>query len=149
MSRIVLFARCSTVRAFASLELSASGERGLAMEGLARHCGKQAVLSAAGLVGPAQSEWLNRIRDELENYRAAMRWLLDQGRHDAASDIAWGLGMFFLFRGATTEGLHWYREILGAPSLSPLSESEARVGAGLMYWARGEFEPARTELERA
>ena len=42
-------------------------------EGLAQYCARETSLAAKGLVGAAQSEWLNRVRDDLENYRARCR----------------------------------------------------------------------------
>ena len=80
-----------TVRAYAALELTAAGERDDALEGLVRYCTGEASLAAEGLVGPAQVEWLDRVRDDLESYRAALAWLIERGRPAEASDIAWGL----------------------------------------------------------
>src|SRR6185369_11932373 len=61
-----LFKMLETVRAYAGLELTASGERDDALEGLARYCLHQASLAANGLIGLAQAEWLDRVRDDLE-----------------------------------------------------------------------------------
>ena len=89
-----------TVRAYAALELTASGERDDALEGLARYCTGEASLAAEGLVGPAQAEWLDRVRDDLENYRGALTWLIERGRAAEASDIAWGLKYLLADSGA-------------------------------------------------
>ena len=61
------FQMLETVHAYAGLELTASGERDDALEGLARDCITEASLAANGLIGPAQAEWLDRVRDDLEN----------------------------------------------------------------------------------
>ena len=74
-----LFQMLETVRAYAGLKLTASGERDDALEGLARYCMNEASLAANGLIGPAQAEWLDRVRDDLENYRAALAWLIERG----------------------------------------------------------------------
>ena len=79
-----------TVRAYAALELAAAGERDDALEGLVRYCSGEAALAAEGLVGPAQVEWLDRVREDLESYRGALAWLIDRGRPAEAADIAWG-----------------------------------------------------------
>ena len=73
-----LYEMLETVRAYAALELTASGERDDALEGLARYCTAEAALAAEGLVGPAQAEWLDRVRDDLENYRGALAWLIER-----------------------------------------------------------------------
>ncbi len=51
-----LYRLLETVRAYASLELTAAGERDDAWEGVVRYCTGEASLAAEGLVGPAQVE---------------------------------------------------------------------------------------------
>jgi predicted ATPase/DNA-binding XRE family transcriptional regulator len=144
-----LYRMLETVRAYAALELVAYGEREDAMAGLARHCACEAALAADGLVGPAQTEWLDRVRHDLENYRSAMSWLIERGRCDEAADIALALKHFWLIRGRVAEGLRWYEQILSVPWLSPAAESTALVGSAMMCVEQGEFDRARTALERA
>jgi hypothetical protein len=118
-----------------ALELVACGERDDALEGLARYCTGEAALAAEGLVGPAQVEWLDRVRHDLENYRAAMTWLIERGRPAEASEIALALKYFWLIRGHAAEGLRWYEQILSVPSLSRDGESRALSGAAVMWFA--------------
>ncbi len=142
-----LYEMLETVRAYAALELTASGERDDALEALARYCTSEASLAAEGLVGPAQADWLDRVRDDLENYRGALRWLIERGRAAEASVIAWGLKYFWLIRGYAAEGLHWCQEILNLPSLPPAAELRALEGAAVLWYTQGELEHARTGLE--
>ena len=128
-----------TVRAYAALELTAAGERDDAMEGLVRYCAAEASLAAEGLVGPAQGEWLDRVRDDLESYRGALTWLIDRGRPAEASDIAWSLFFFWGIRGHAAEGMQWYDQILKRPSLPPAVESRALIGTGAMRYTQGEL----------
>ncbi len=144
-----LYQMLETVRAYAALELTASGDRDDALEGLARFCVGEASLAGEGLMGPAQAEWLDRVRDDLENYRGALTWLIERGRAAEASNIAWGLKYFWLIRGHAAEGLQWYEEILKLPSLSPGAELRALAGAAVMWYTQGELERARTGLNRA
>lgn len=144
-----LFQMLETVRAYAALELTATGERDDALEGLARYCTSEALVAAEGLVGSTQAEWLDRVRDDLENYRGVLTWLIERKRAAEASEIAWGLKFFWLIRGHAAEGLRWYEQILSLPSLLPASESRALLGAAVMWFSRGELERARTGLTRA
>jgi hypothetical protein len=144
-----MYEMLETVRAYAALELTASGERDDAVEALARYCTCEATLAAEGLVGPAQAEWLDRVRDDLENYRCALKWLIERGRAAEASDIAWGLKYFWLIRGYAAEGLQWCQEILSLPSLSPAAELRALEGAAVLWYTQGELERARSGLTRA
>ena len=144
-----LYQMLETVRAYAALELTASGDRDDALAGLARYCIGEASLAGEGLVGPAQAEWLDRVRDDLETYRGALTWLIERGRPADASDIAWGLMWFWVIRGHTVEGLRWYDQILSLPSLPPAAEARALVARGAMWYVQGELERARTGLTRA
>ena len=144
-----LYQMLETVRGYAALELAASGERDDALAGLARYCTVEASLAAEGLVGPAQAEWLDRVRDDLEGYRAALAWLIARGCPAESSGIASRLMHFWVIRGHAAEGLQWYQQILSLPSLPPASESEALVSAAMMWYSQGELERARTALTRA
>ncbi len=143
-----LYRMLETVAAYAALELTAAGERDDALEDLARYCITEAAQAAEGLVGPAQVEWLDRVRDDLANYRAALTWLIERDRPDA-SYVAWGLKYFWLIRGHAAEGLQWYEQILTLPALPPAAESRALAGAAVLWYTQGELERARTGLNRA
>ena len=143
-----LYQMLETVRAYAALELAAAGERDDALEGLARYCIGEASRAAEGLVGPAQAEWLDRVRDDLENYRGALTWLIERGRPAEASAIACGLMFFWLIRGRAAEGLQWYEQSLNLGSLPPAAESRALIGAAVMWYTQGEPGRARTALTR-
>ena len=144
-----LYQMLETVRAYAALELRAAGERDDAMAGLARYCTGQASLVAEELVGPAQGEWLDRVRDDLESYRGALTWLIERGPPADAANIAWGLMHFWVIRGRSAEGLQWYERILNVSSLPPGIESKVLVGASMMWYSLGELSRARTGLTRA
>jgi predicted ATPase/DNA-binding XRE family transcriptional regulator len=144
-----LYQMLETVRAFAALKLNTADERDDAREGLASYCAGEASLAAEGLIGSSQAEWLDRVQDDLENYRGALTWLIGRGRSAEASGIAWGLLFFWLIRGHAAEGLWWYQETLKLPSIPPAAESRALVGAALMWFMQGELGQARAALTRA
>ena len=142
------YSMLETVRAYAALELTAAGERDDAMEGLVRFTTSEAVLAADGLLGPAQVEWLNRVREDLESHRAALTWLIERGRAAEASEIASGLKYFWLIRGHAAEGLRWYEQILNLPALPPAAEIRALAAAAVLWYTQGELGRARTALAR-
>jgi predicted ATPase/DNA-binding XRE family transcriptional regulator len=144
-----LYQMLETVRAYAALELAGADERDDALEGLSRYGTGEASLAAEGLIGPAQGEWLDRVRDDLESYRSGLAWLIERGRPAEASQIAWSLMLFWVIRGHAAEGLRWYEQILTLPSLPPAAESRALLGAAFMWYTQGELERARTGLTRA
>jgi predicted ATPase/DNA-binding XRE family transcriptional regulator len=143
-----LYEMLETVRAFAVLEASVHGERESALTGLARYCAGQARASAEGLVGHAQAEWLDRVRDDLENYRTAFGWLIERGCVVEATEIAFNLLFFWVIRGHAWQGLDWYERALATGPLRPSAEAMARLGVGAMCYTLGEIARARAALAR-
>ncbi len=143
-----VFRMLETVRAFAALKLTEAGEHEDALAGLVRYCRAEASVAWKGLAGPAQAEWLDRVRDDLENYRGALTRLIEQGRPMEASNMAWELSVFWMIRGHTAEGLQWYERVLTLPSIPPAAEAKALYGAALMWYSQGELARARSALDR-
>jgi tetratricopeptide (TPR) repeat protein len=112
------------------------------MEGLVRYCSAEAAL-AEGLVGPAQVEWLDRVREDLQSYRAALTWLAERGRGSDMCRIAARLMFFWQIRGHAAEGLSWYEQALTLPLSSAADESTALLGVAVMCYTQGEHERAR------
>jgi tetratricopeptide (TPR) repeat protein len=54
-----------------------------------------------------------------------------------------------VIRGHAAEGLQWYEQVLNLPSLPPVSESRALVGAAMMCYSLGELERTPAGLTRA
>ena len=144
-----MYQMLETVRAYAALELAAAGEPDAAFEGLASYCIGEAARAGRGLMGTAQIEWLDRVRDDIDSYRAALAGLIACERAEEACDIAWALKYFWLIRGHAAEGLRWYEQILKLPSLPPGAESKALLGAAGMWWTQGSLERARNALARS
>jgi predicted ATPase/DNA-binding XRE family transcriptional regulator len=144
-----LYYMLETVRGYAALQLAAAGERDAALEGLVRYCMREASLAAEGLVGPAQLDWFDRAREDLDSHRVALSWLVETGRAADACHIAWSLLLFWLIRGHVSEGLRWFERILSLPSLPPAAEIRALLGAAAMSHTQGELERARDRLTQA
>jgi predicted ATPase/DNA-binding XRE family transcriptional regulator len=144
-----LYRMLETVRAYSALQLATTGETDDTMEGLTRYCTREAVRAMAGMMGPAQAEWLDRVRDELESYRVVLTRLIEHARAIEAADIAWHLVFFWLIRWHAAEGLRWYEQILNVPHLVPAGESRALIGSALMQYMHGEISSARVAVVRA
>jgi predicted ATPase len=145
----LLYQMLETVRAYASVDLVAADERDAAMEGLVRYCTDEASRAVAGLIGAAQADWLDRVRDDVENYRAVLTWLIERGRAAEACAIAWRLMFYWLIRGCAAEGLQWYERCQRVSPLAPEVESRALVGAAVMWFTQGEHARARDAVTRA
>jgi predicted ATPase/DNA-binding XRE family transcriptional regulator len=149
VARRPLYQMLETVRAYAAHALAAASERDDAMEGLVRYCGNEVSLAAQGLIGAAQAEWLDRVREDLESYRAALTWLIECDRPAEASGIASALTFFWLIRGHAPEGLRWYERILSLAELPPSAEVRSLIGAASMLYWLGDHSRARSEALRA
>jgi predicted ATPase/DNA-binding XRE family transcriptional regulator len=143
-----LYQMLETVRAYAALELTTAGERDDALEGLARYCTNEAALAAQGLVGPAQADWLDRVHNDLESYRAGLAWLIERSRPAEASDIVAELMFFWVIRGHAAEGLEWYERTLALPSL-PLLLNRERSSERERCYTRWENSDAHALSSRA
>jgi predicted ATPase/DNA-binding XRE family transcriptional regulator len=142
-----LYHMLETVRAYASLQLTATGESDAALEALTRYCIAEASRAAEGLVGPSQAHWLGRVREDLENYRAALTWLLERERADEAADIAGQLLFFWLIRGHAAEGIRWCDQILSRPSISPAGRANTLTTAAVLFYSRAELAQARVSAD--
>jgi len=143
-----LYEMLETVRAFAALEASAHGERESALAGLASYCVAEARAASVGLVGHSQGEWLNRVRDDLENYRTVFGWLIERGHAVESTEIAFNLFFFWVIRGHAWQGLDWYERALAAGPLPPAAESIALLGVGTMCYTLGDIPRGRSALAR-
>ena len=144
-----LYRMLETVRAYSAIQLAASGESDDAMEGLTRYCAIEAARAMEGTMGPAQVEWLDRVRDDLASYRVVLARLIEQVRSTEAADIAWHLVFFWLIRWHAAEGLRWYEQILNLPNLVPAAESRVLVGAAVTQYTLAKIPSARTAVLRA
>ena len=147
-SRIV-YRTLETVRAFAARELDAAGERDEAFEGLARYCRAEASAAASELIGVHQAEWLDRVRDDLDNYREALAWLIGRQQVDGAADIACGLLWFWVIRGHVLEGLGWHEQILNLSVRSPETEMRVLLASAVLQYSTGDLDAARATLARS
>ena len=138
-----------TVRAFAARELEAAGESERAREALTQYCVREAAAAWDQLVSPMQGRCLERVHDDLENYRQVLARLIERGRAAEAITIAWGLLFFWLVRGHSIEGLAWFEAILNLPDVPAAAESRALAGAALMRYVQGKLDTARGEIADA
>ncbi|HET9272550.1 MAG TPA: helix-turn-helix domain-containing protein [Vicinamibacterales bacterium] len=143
-----LYQMFETVRAYAADRLTAAGTREDAVEGLVRYCLAEAPRAEAGLVGPDQVEWLERVHQDLDNYREVLTWLVERDRATEASEVAWGLITFWMIRGQSAEALDWLAQIQELPSVSPIARARSRIGAAMMWYWQGRQDRARHSIEQ-
>jgi predicted ATPase/class 3 adenylate cyclase len=96
----------------------------------------------------ASADALDRAARQHDNIRAALRWAIDRGELELASEAVGGLWRFWHLRGHLREGERWAREVLAQ---APAGSSHGRTRAlnalgGLGYWL-GDYASARSSYE--
>jgi tetratricopeptide (TPR) repeat protein len=106
--------------------------------------------TATQLRGPEQQVGLARLTAELDNIRAALRWMLDHGELEMATRIQIPLTMFWWVQGYVAEAGRWADEVLSrAEMLAPLALARAQLSSGLAAAWEGDYSRAVSLMERA
>ncbi len=96
-----------------------------------------------------EAGWLDRLDAERDNFRAAMRWALDEGEPVLALRLAGELGHFWVIR-AHQEGYGWLAEALeAAPDAPPDVLANGLMWAGSTVYFTGDYERAAALGEHA
>jgi predicted ATPase len=146
-----------TVRAYALERLAEAGEADRVARAHAEWCVRLVEAAEPELRGHDQLVWIERVNAELDNLRAALRWLLDHGEAALAVRLMAGLGGFMLQNGHREEAARSLAAALALPGPTP---DRARGLALLaLAWAdpdrasaetsRRRLAEARAALERA
>ncbi len=134
-----------TLRAFGRERLA---ERADAADVNRRHAAFFVALAEeaeGGLWGPDQVAWRARLDLEVDNFRAALRWAIDDGEIEPTLRFGAALWKFWELRGDLSEGLAWLEEALalpldgGDPALAA-PRARALNGAGALARTRGHYE---------
>ena len=138
------------VRQYALERLEEGGEAGTTSRNHATFFLALSEEAAPELMGPRQAEWLERLQEELDNLRAAMRWLLGRGESGEAVRLGWALRLFWAKRGHFAEGRRWTEEALaeGAALPAPL-RAKALFLAGIMAQGQNDFRSAEPLIEES
>ena len=142
------FALLESVREFAAGRLAATGATAAAARAHARYFLAFAEQAQACLRGPEQSGWFERLEDDRENLRAAMRFLLADGQADAAARLACSLERFWYVRGDLADGRAWLEAALDADVGDAAERSRALRVTAMLTSYMGNLAQAH-ELARA
>ncbi len=139
-----------TIREFAVQMLAASGEE---EEIRLRHANYFIALAEKGMIGlmgREQKDWLRIYEENHDNFRAALRWLLDTGRTAPALTLAAAMGRFWLMRTYLSEGRDWLKRTIDAAGDDASQDTLARTlnHHGNILLALGELLQAQSSYER-
>jgi predicted ATPase/serine/threonine protein kinase len=108
-----------------------------------------AEMAAAELLGPSQTEWLDRLDLEHDNLRAALAWMTQSGEAEPGLLMALALWRFWEIRGYLAEGRASFAGLLALPGSSAQRKlrMKALYAAGILADAQGDYALARTLFE--
>jgi tetratricopeptide (TPR) repeat protein len=93
-------------------------------------------------------EWINRLREEQDDLRAAFQWLLDIQDAERALRIAGSLWRYWWMQSLHNEGREWLGDALSIPaSQPPALRAKALNGAGVLARGQGDLESAVALLD--
>ena len=130
-ARVARYGLLEPLRQYAWERLGAAGEAAPLGRRHAAHYLALAEQAEPGWYGPAQAAWLDRLEQEHDNLRAALRYWFDRGDAAHALRLGAALWWFWFNRGHWAEGHRWLTDLLALPGAgdSPAAYAQALVGA--------------------
>ncbi|MDX6647933.1 MAG: hypothetical protein QOK40_3660 [Miltoncostaeaceae bacterium] len=136
------FAMLATVREFALERLEATGESEAARRAHAGWCLRLAERAGGGLRSASGQEWLERLEQDTESLRGALRFALG-GDPALALQLGTILWRFWYVRGHVSEGRRWLGAALAAAPDGPAPlRARALAGLGVLAFYQGDFDAA-------
>ena len=135
------FRMLETVREFGLERLAASGEELATRD---RHAGFFLDLLGQRDLEDFDQAWLDGIKREYDNLRAALGWSRDSGKQDTLIRLAGALLWFWYYRGYFNEGQRWLSQALETPAAAdpPRPRAWALTAGGLLANVLGETDRA-------
>jgi predicted ATPase/DNA-binding SARP family transcriptional activator len=132
-----------TVRQYGQAKLNESGESQSIRDRHLEFFLKLAEVTEPELHSPQQTQWLDRLEEEHDNFRAALEWALSQTPHEMGLRLAGALGRFWEMRNFLSEGRHWLAQaLIRCEQVSTGARAKALAGAGGLAWRQGDFKHA-------
>jgi predicted ATPase/class 3 adenylate cyclase len=131
------FLMLQTIRDFATERLEESGEAQLIRD---RHVEAFIALARQAqpeLFGPHRKEWLDRLEEDHDNFRAALEWAVASGNARQAMRLSGSFWRFWQMRGHIHEGRARMKQVLAMPDSRQFSEERLmalEAAGGLAYW---------------
>ncbi len=151
------FRLLETIREFAAERLAQSGEEAAARQQHAAYFTVLAERIEPALTGIDQAQWLNRLEQDRDNFRAALTWLLhddrDRDRIELALRLCVALWKYWRYRCYLSEGYTWTTRALQAARHQPTAHlalrAQAEWGAGVLAAVKRDETVATAHLERS
>jgi predicted ATPase/transcriptional regulator with XRE-family HTH domain len=139
-----------SVREYAREELEAAGELEVTARAHLEHYSRLAARARGEIRGPGQASWLERLRREHDNVRAALAWAGKRGDTEAGLRLATALCPFWDYTGHRSEGLDWLEHLLATTRpVDPATRARGLTTAGYLSWRLGRGHLSATRYREA
>jgi predicted ATPase/class 3 adenylate cyclase len=131
------FLMLQTIRDFAAERLEQSGEAHLIRDRHVQAFIALAQEAQAHLFGPRRKEWLDRLEEDHDNFRAALGWAVASRDARSAMELSTGMWRFWQMRGHLHEGRRRMDDVLAMPNSSEFAKERLaalEAAGGLAYW---------------
>jgi predicted ATPase/DNA-binding CsgD family transcriptional regulator/Tfp pilus assembly protein PilF len=136
------FQMLETIHAFATGQLDTIPERTAVHDAHAAWYARLAESADAQLGGAEQASWFTRLDAEAENLRAALAWLCETPKFEAAQALCSNLARWWDARGHAAEGRQWLERALADGPASGPTGARALAAAALLARRLGDAERA-------
>jgi predicted ATPase len=146
------FTMLQVIREYGMEKLAESGEAELMQQRHATFFVQMAEEAQMGLQGPDQTRWLQRLKRENDNIRAALVRALENSDSETAVRLGAAMALIFWYgTGDWREGREWLERALALPEAEGQRHVRARALAGLgqMCYLLNDFPAARMYLDQA
>jgi predicted ATPase/transcriptional regulator with XRE-family HTH domain len=138
------------IQQFAAEQLTMLGETDATAQ---RHLAYYVTLAATAepyLTSADQVDWVNRLAEEHNNLRGALRWAVDHHQREAALRMSSALRVFWEVRGYIAEGRSWLAQALELPDPAPIAlQAKASLTAGQLALEQHDLPTAQRQLENS
>jgi len=131
------FLMLQTIRDFAAERLEASGEARSIRDRHLRAFIALAQQAQPHLFGPQRKEWLDRLAEDHDNFRAALEWAVASGNAQDAMRLSAAFWRFWQMRGHLHEGGRRIDDVLAMPDSGGFPQERLaalEAAGGLAYW---------------
>ena len=153
-SAVVRFRLLETVRQYGREKLEAAGD----LQTVKRNH-MEYFLNVAEKAGPElegsgrgseQTNWLDRLEADHDNFWAALEWSFKEGHAQAGVRLAGALWRYWEVRGNLREGRAWLRQARASgEGISPAALAKALDAEGRLAGRQGEFQDAKNLFEES
>ena len=139
------FAMLETIHEFAQVKLEESGKVEAVRRAHAEYFLALAEEAEPMLWGADDATWLDRLKQDHDNMRAALSWAIEQEEATLALRVGGALRWFWYMEGYYGEGRRWLEAALGKNWGAAAAEARARTleGVGWLASSQGDLERAQ------